>query len=86
MSSVCGDRCNTYFAHLVPWVDADGSLLVALSNNAWDMVGDAYPDASLYRPSVLAIALPRRAPAPAVTGDASVTIVAEPDADRVESR
>ena len=32
----CAD-CNTYFASLMPWRQQNGSLVVALSNNAWDM-------------------------------------------------
>lgn len=53
------DVCNTYFASLMPWLDVDGSLVVALSNNAWDMRGVAFPNPWIYRPSFIAIELNR---------------------------
>ncbi len=53
---VC-DVCNTYFAQPLPWTGADGSLLIAISNNAWNMGRDAYPHPERYRPSVLSIPL-----------------------------
>lgn len=56
------DRCNTYFAQLLPWTDANGSLLITISNNAWNMKRDAFPHPERYRPSVLAIALPASVP------------------------
>jgi hypothetical protein len=52
-------ECNTYFASLMPWRQADGALVVALSNNAWDMHGVAYEQPALYRNSFLAVTLPR---------------------------
>jgi hypothetical protein len=57
----CG-ACNTYYASLMPWRQPDGSLVVALSNNAWDMRGVAYPKPWIYRNSFIAIAMPRVAP------------------------
>jgi hypothetical protein len=46
--------CNTYFAQLLPWTDADGAWLVVLSNNTWNFA-DANRDTTLYRPSILRI-------------------------------
>lgn len=51
--------CNTYYASLMPWRQPDGSLVVALSNNAWDMRAVAYPRPWIYRNSFIAIALQR---------------------------
>jgi hypothetical protein len=46
-------RRNTYHAHLAPWRDAAGNLVVTVSNNARNMLRDAWPDPSLYRPMVI---------------------------------
>jgi hypothetical protein len=56
--TVCGQQCNTYFAELLPWTDADGSLLIVISNNAWDMAHDAFAQPLLYRPGVLTVPMP----------------------------
>jgi hypothetical protein len=58
---VCGG-CNTYFAHLLPWKDPGGALIVVLSNNAWDMRADAFGTPSRYRPSVFEVPLRDVAP------------------------
>jgi hypothetical protein len=60
-ATICGTRCNTYFATLLPWCDDDGSLLIAISNNAWDM-RDAAWHTQLYRPSVYAVPNPALSP------------------------
>ncbi len=52
--------CNTYYASLMPWRQPDGALVVALSNNAWDMRHVAYPKPWIYRNSFFAIVLPRQ--------------------------
>ena len=39
---------NTYHAYLMPWLD-DGSLVVSLSQNARDMLEDAFPHPERYR-------------------------------------
>ncbi len=41
---------NTYHAHLVPWRDPVGQLVVTMSNNARDMRRDAWPYPHRYRP------------------------------------
>ncbi len=51
--------CNTYFASLMPWRQDNGSLVVALSNNAWDMRRDAFDNPWIYRSSFIEIMLPR---------------------------
>jgi hypothetical protein len=40
---------NTYHAHLMPWLH-DGALVVSVSQNARNMVRDAYPHPVRYRP------------------------------------
>ena len=41
---------NTYHAHLMPWRDPFGSLVVSVSNNARNMLRDAWPRPDRYRP------------------------------------
>jgi hypothetical protein len=41
VTPVC-DACDTYFAQVLPWTDPDGSLLVVISDNAWDVRPDAF--------------------------------------------
>jgi hypothetical protein len=50
--------CDTYYASLMPWRQTNGSLVIALSNNAWDMRGLAFDNPSIYRNAFLEIALP----------------------------
>ncbi|MGB3735015.1 MAG: hypothetical protein WA964_08675 [Ilumatobacter sp.] len=45
-------KMNTYHAHLMPWRDAQGNLIVSVSNNARDMLRDAWPNPARYRPMV----------------------------------
>jgi hypothetical protein len=45
-------RKNTYHAHLLPWRDKFGSVLVTVSNNARNMLRDAWPRPDRYRPMV----------------------------------
>ena len=47
---------NTYHAHLMPWL-SDGSLVVAVSQNARDMLRDAWPHPERYRLQFLGAAL-----------------------------
>jgi hypothetical protein len=51
-SEKCG-ACNTYFASLMPWRDASGAVVVALSNNAWDMRNVAFSNPWIYRPTFM---------------------------------
>src|SRR4051812_27765450 len=57
------EQCNTYFASLMPWRGPAGELLIALSNNAWDMRQVAYPNPWIYGPSFLAVTITPRAAA-----------------------
>jgi hypothetical protein len=41
---------NTYHAHLMPWRDRFGSVVVSVSNNARNMLRDAWPRPDRYRP------------------------------------
>ncbi len=45
-------QANTYHAHVLPWRDGYGSLVITISANARDMVRYAYPDPARYRPIV----------------------------------
>ena len=66
---------NTYHAHLMPWVDG-GAVVVSLSQNARDMLRDAWPRPDRYRPRFLAAELvppPAAPPAPTTTSTASPT-------------
>jgi hypothetical protein len=55
---------NTYHAFVLPWLARDGSLLVAVSNNARNMRRDAWPHPERYRPMVFARAMPAPLPPP----------------------
>ena len=57
---------NTYHAHLLPWLDRSGNLLVSVSGNARNMLRDAWPFPERYRPMVITRAMPPLPPAPAV--------------------
>jgi hypothetical protein len=52
------ERCVTYAPHLLPWTDPDGSLLILISNNAWDMKSDAFANPDLYQSQVIALDVP----------------------------
>ena len=56
-------KMNTYHAHLVPGRAANGDLVVSVSNNARDMLRDAWPNPARYRPQIFRAAF-RLAPAP----------------------
>ncbi len=43
-------KMNAYHAHLLPWRDAAGNLIVSVSNNARNMFRDAWPFPHRYRP------------------------------------
>ena len=67
---------NTYHAHLVPWTSG-GGLVVSVSQNAGDMLRDAWPHADRYRLQFLAAPMPVAPPdvAPTTTSDVSPTTV-----------
>lgn len=71
---------NTYHAHLVPWRDGAGNLVVTVSNNARDMRRDAWPVPSRYRPATFTTpwrqAPPRATPVPTTTVPTTTTTVA----------
>jgi len=46
-------KMNTYHAHLLPWRDGFGSVLITVSNNARNMRRDAWPFPHRYRPTVM---------------------------------
>ena len=60
-------KMNTYHAHLLPSRNGNGQLVVTISNNARDMLRDAWPRPDRYRPMVFnstwALAPPPAAPA-----------------------
>jgi hypothetical protein len=51
-------RTNTYGAHLMPWRSATGNLVVALSNNAWQMDPLAFDTPTLYQPRLFELTAP----------------------------
>jgi hypothetical protein len=53
----CGEGCNNYGAFVLPRLE-DDQVVIAHSNNAWDMRNDAFADASLYRIGVRALSVP----------------------------
>jgi hypothetical protein len=44
---------NTYQAHVLPWRDPSGALVVTISQNARNMSRDAYPHPERYRPAAM---------------------------------
>ncbi len=57
-------QTNTYSAALMPWRSATGNLVVALSNNAWQMDPLALDTPTLYQPRLFELAAPAALPAP----------------------
>ncbi len=57
---------NTYHAHLMPWL-AGGRLVVSVSQNARDMVADAYPHPERYRPMFVGASFSAPPPPPPET-------------------
>ena len=62
-------ECNNYGAFILPRLEGD-QVVVAHSNNAWDMHRDAFRDASRYRISVRAVSIPGVPGAPEVVDQA----------------
>jgi hypothetical protein len=57
---------NTYHAHLMPWLN-DGALVVSMSQNARDMLTDAFPHPERYRLQFLRSPLVPPPPTPTTT-------------------
>ena len=70
----CGADCNNYGAFILPGLEND-QIVVAHSNNAWDMHRDAFRDASRYRISLRAVAVPGVPGAPIEVDDPPATTV-----------
>ena len=68
---------NTYHAHLVPWTN--GGLVIGVSQNARDMLRDAWPRPDRYRLQFLAHAVPEppRPDPPPTTSTTSTTSTTE---------
>ncbi len=49
---------NTYAAHLLPWRSSMGNVVVALSNNAWQMDPLAFTTPGLYQPRLFELSAP----------------------------
>lgn len=60
-------RTNTYAATLMPWRSTTGNLVVAISNNAWQMDPLAFDTATLYQPRLFEVAPPDGLSTAAVT-------------------
>jgi hypothetical protein len=69
-------KMNTYHAHLLPWRDGFGQLVVSVSNNARDMLRDAWPNPARYRPMIFTSPW-QQAPPPPTTPPATTTTVPE---------
>jgi hypothetical protein len=67
---------NTYHAHLMPWWGPGGSLVVSVSNNARNMLRNAWPRPDRYRPMVMAAGSPPAPPPPPTPPPATTTTVA----------
>jgi hypothetical protein len=65
-------RTNTYAATLMPWRSGRGNLVVAISNNAWQMDPLAIDSPTLYQPRLFELA-----PPPGM-GVGAITAVSEP--------
>jgi hypothetical protein len=63
---------NTYHAHLLPWLQ-DGALVVSVSQNARDMLRDAWPHPERYRLQFLTVPLPDVPPPPTTTTTTTTT-------------
>ncbi len=59
-------RTNTYGASLMPWRSENGNLVVAISNNAWQMDPLAFDNPTLYQPRLFEVAAPPGLPVPQV--------------------
>jgi hypothetical protein len=57
-------RTNTYAAQLMPWRSDTGNLVVAISNNAWQMDPLAFDNPTLYQPRLFELTAPPELPAP----------------------
>ncbi len=57
-------RTNTYGAHLMPWRSGSGNLVVAISNNAWQMDPLAFDNPALYQPRLFELTAPPELPSP----------------------
>ena len=66
-------KMNTYHAHLLPWRDKFGSLQVIVSNNARNMVRDAYPYPYRYRPQVFYVPYAPTPPPPSTTSTSTTS-------------
>ena len=64
-------KMNTYHAHLLPWRDGYGQLVVSVSNNARDMLRDAWPNPARYRPNIFATSWVAAPPDPVAPPPAS---------------
>jgi hypothetical protein len=66
---------NTYHAYLMPWLDASGRLVVSYSQNARNMLRDAWPHPERYRPAFTTADLIAPPPdEPATTVDTTTTL------------
>jgi hypothetical protein len=63
---------NTYHAHLLPWLD-DGAIIVSVSQNARNMLADAYPHPERYRLELFRAPLVPPPPPPTTTTTTTTT-------------
>ncbi len=87
-SRTLDNRTNTYAAHLLPWRSPTGNLVVALSNNAWQMDPLALDNPTLYQPRFFELAAPVDLPAPqfSATTDPLGFVPASPPIRAIDTR
>ncbi len=71
-------KMNTYHAHLMPWRDGLGNLVVTVSNNARDMRRDAWGNPYRYRPMAFVVGWVAPPPDPPPTAVATTTPTTTP--------
>ena len=69
---------NTYHAHLAPWRDGLGNLVVTVSNNARDMRRDAWSNPHRYRPTAFVVPWTAAPPDPRPTPTATAPVTSSP--------
>ena len=72
-------KMNTYHAHVLPWRDGYGSVLVSVSNNARNMRRDAWYSPQRYRPTFLHVPF-TPTPTPTTTTTTTSTPATSPTA------
>lgn len=76
-------KMNTYHAHVLPWRDGYGSVLISVSNNARNMRRDAWYSPHRYRPTFLHVPY-TATPTPTTTSTTTTTTTIPPTSTTVQ--